>query len=84
MIFDKAISNGREHIAQEFLTALLEWETSNDVEVYPLNAVLSLTASPPLSDLTSAANQAAAGKDGSSVGEAGSVGYVAEVGEVMA
>ena len=83
-IYDRPIKNGREHIAQEFLTALLEWETSNDVEVYPLNAVLSLTASPPISDLAAPANQAAAGKDHHSLADNGSVGYVAEDREVMA
>ena len=44
MIFDKPISNGREHIAQEFLTALLEWETSDATELYPAGVSQSLVA----------------------------------------
>ena len=43
-IYDRPIKNGREHIAQEFLTALLEWETSNDVELYPAGLTPRLVA----------------------------------------
>ena len=56
-IYDRPIKNGREHIAQEFLTALLEWETSDATdEAGP--AGVSLLSAIPVGEAATTSTQA--------------------------